>query len=99
MIYVEPRKLQMNRIATTAAPQHNSERLITVLEARNEPLDWQGACGKCFMKLRPGDSVTALRDEEGFLLVHERCTGWDEPLSREELETAFDEIFHASAAR
>lgn len=88
----------MNRIATKAAPQHISERLITVLEARNEPLDWQGACGKCYMKLRPGDSVTALRDEEGLLLVHERCTRWDEPLSREELETAFDEIFGPSAA-
>ena len=89
----------MNKIIRTAAPQHNPERLIAVLEARNKPLDWQGACGKCHMKLKPGDSVTAVRKEDGLFLVHERCTGWDEPLSREELETAFDEIVGASGAR
>ncbi len=88
----------MSRIARTAAPQHNSERLIAVLETRNKRLDWQGVCGKCHLKLKPGDSVTTVRQDEELLLVHERCTGWDEPLSKEELEIAFDEIFGASGA-
>lgn len=89
----------MNRIARTAAPQHNSERLIAVLEARDKPLDWPAVCGRCYVQLKPGDSVTALREHEELLLVHERCTGWDEPLSREELEMAFDEIFGAGGAQ
>jgi hypothetical protein len=51
------------------------------------------------MKLRPGDSVTAVREPGALLLVHEKCAGWDEPLSREELEIAFDEIFGAGGAQ
>lgn len=88
----------MSTIAKTAAPQHNSQRLIAALNARNKPLDRPGVCGKCYTALRVGDNVTAVRESEGFLLVHGRCAGWDEPLSKKELETAFDEILGANAA-
>lgn len=88
----------MSTIAKTAAPQHNAQRLIAVLDARSKPLDQRRVCGRCHMQFRLGNDVTAVREPEGLLLVHERCAGWDDPLSREELEAAFDEIFGISGA-
>lgn len=89
----------MRTIVKTAAPQHNSQRLIEVLNARNKPLDQPLVCGMCYMKLRRGDSVTAVREREELLLVHDRCAGWNEPLSRQELEAAFDDIFGPSGGQ
>lgn len=81
----------------TGRPTHITQRLIMVLNNRRKVLDRPIACGRCCLELRLGCEVTAVRDEGELVLVHDGCTGWSQPLSADELEQAFDEIFGATA--